>query len=635
MRTSVGTRFMLGVGGVTALTIGVAAFVILRAQEQRVVSQLQRSADLLSDTIESSTRITMLQNRREDLHHQIETIGRAAGIERVRIFNKEGQVMFSSDREEIGLVVDKHAEACDACHAEGRPLERLPRGARSRIFRDRDGRRVLGIVNPIDNEPSCWQASCHAHSADTSVLGVLDVTVTLAEADRMLASSRRMVAGLAVLAIAATSGLLWWLHRWLILRPVQALLEGTRRLGEGNLAVTIPVTGSHELGDLARAFNEMTRRLAEAQRLLTQADKLAAVGRLAAGVAHEINNPLTGVLTYASFLAKRVRDDPELARDLEVIVRETKRCREIVRGLLDFARQTPPVREPMDLNEVVRRAVAVVMNQLTLHRIALQLDLASDLAAVRADANQMQQVVVNLLLNAADAASEGGGNVRVVTRCSELAPRGHVPIRVARCPSGCDLLDPAVRIGGLASIRVLRHGDGREAPVNLDPVYGRHTHVVAVTCEAGTVARWSCPRCRSPLEVAGRRCPECGAPVFGVAVEGEERVLWCARVGCGWSWWEAEERAGPRPVLELIVEDDGPGIPAEHLPHLFEPFFTTKGRRGTGLGLAVTWAIVERHGGTIEVASEPGRGARFTVRLPLEARGAPAAAVPEPDAVGG
>jgi two-component system NtrC family sensor kinase len=95
----------------------------------------------------------------------------------------------------------------------------------------------------------------------------------------------------------------------------------------------------------------MTRQLADSQRALTQADKLASVGRLAAGVAHEINNPLTGVLTYASFLLQRAQDNPEQRADLEVIVRETKRCREIVRGLLDFARQTPPRRQPTDLNE--------------------------------------------------------------------------------------------------------------------------------------------------------------------------------------------------------------------------------------------------------------------------------------------
>jgi two-component system NtrC family sensor kinase len=233
----------------------------------------------------------------------------------------------------------------------------------------------------------------------------------------------------------------------------------------------------------------MTRQLADAQRQLTQADKLASVGRLAAGLAHEINNPLTGVLTYASFLEKRAGDNPEVRADLEVIVRETKRCREIVRGLLDFARQSPPERRPTDLNEVVRHGVAIVMNQLALGRVSLQLDLAADLAPVPVDGNQIQQVIVNLMLNAADAIGERGGTIQVTTRAV---------------------------------------GD----------------------------------------------------------------------------------------ATELTVEDSGAGIPEEAMDHLFEPFFTTKGSRGNGLGLAVTWRIVESHGGTIQVESKVGKGTRFAVRLP-------------------
>jgi two-component system NtrC family sensor kinase len=288
--------------------------------------------------------------------------------------------------------------------------------------------------------------------------------------------------------------MLWWLNRRLVARPVAALVEGTRRVAEGDLGTTIEVSGHHELGDLAKAFNDMTRRLAEVQRQLTQADKLASVGRLAAGLAHEINNPLTGVLSYASLLKKRFEADPSASEDLEVIIRETKRCRLILRELLDFARPTPPVRKPTDLNEVVRHAVAVVINQLSLSHVKLALDLAEDLPEASADANQIQQVVVNLLLNAADAIGPEGGEIRLLSR-------------------------------------------------------------------PGTA----------------------------------------------------------RATVDLVVEDSGHGIPAEHLPHLFDPFFSTKGTRGTGLGLAVTWGIVEGHGGTLEVESEPGQGARFTVHIPLAA----------------
>jgi len=492
MRTRIGTRLILGAGLATAAVIGGMAFALLRSHTAQLLAERTRSADQLSETIKSATHFDMLENRRENLHRQIRAVGglRGEGIQKVRVFNKEGRIMFSSAEEEIGTSLDIRGEACYACHAEGRPLERLGIQARARTFRASDGTRILGLINPIPNEPSCSTAACHAHSAKQSLLGVLDVNISLAEVDREIARSRVLIMLSAAAAILAGSLILWWLNRRLVVRPVAALVAGTRRVGEGDLGTTIPVSGNHELSELAGAFNTMTQRLAETQRQLAQADKLASVGRLAAGVAHEINNPLTGVLSYASLLRKRLADDAEAAEDLDVIVRETVRCRGIIRGLLDFARPTPPARKAMDLNEVVRRAVSVVMTQLSLNQVDLSLDLAAELPVVQADGNQIQQVAVNLLLNAGDAIGDGGGTIRVITQ-----------------------------------------------------------------------------------------------------------------TGAGGS-------------VELLVKDNGRGIPPEDLPRIFEPFYTTKGNHGTGLGLAVSWGIVEAHGGALEVRSDAGQGTCFTLRIP-------------------
>ncbi len=623
---------ILGVAVVTAAVIGVMSVLIIRTHRAALLAQLMRGADQVSETIGSSTYYDMLENRRESLHREITTIGRQQGIEKVRLFNATGTIMFSSDEGEIGHSLDKKAEACYACHAAGEPLRRLSTRERARVYRAADGHRVLGMIRPIHNEASCWNAACHVHSRNEAVLGVLDVDLSLAEADRQIAGDQRLFMLLAMLAIVASSLLLWLLNQRLILRPVAALIAGTRKVAEGDVHTTIPATAGHELGDLARAFNEMTRRLGEAQRQLTHAEKLASVGRLAAGVAHEINNPLTGVLTYASFLQKRLKDNPETAADLEVIVRETKRCREIVRGLLDFARQTPPRRQPTDLNAVVRSGVAVVMNQLAIDHVALDFQLAAGLRPVPADANQLQQVIVNLLLNAADAIGGGGGTIHLRTREIEVPPRGHAVIRAAACPRGCDLLDPNVRIGRYPSIRVIRRLRGQDATVNLDPVYGRVNHRASEPCEADVIAAYACHRCGVQLGIPDRACPACGAGVFAV-LSGERGVVeWCARKGCHWTRWEAMDAAGPQIHAELVVEDSGHGISEADLDHLFEPFFTTKGNRGLGLGLAVTWGIIEGHAGTIEVHSEPGKGSRFAIRLPLAApanqAGEPAALIP-------
>jgi two-component system NtrC family sensor kinase len=468
VHTRIGLQIVVAVGLLTALGIGLLAVVTLRTHRSEMIAQLTRSTDLLSETVKRSTEDYMLENRRDHLRRQIEAVGGEERIERVRVFNKQGRIVFSSDSTEVGHVLDKQAESCYACHRQGQPLEKPPVHERARIFASNGDHRVLGIVNPIQNQHSCRTAACHAHGADETVLGVLDVTVSLEDVDRQIAASRNRIIGLAVAAVGVVGVLLWWLSQRLVSRPVEALAEGTRRVADGDLTTMIAVTRRDELGELARAFNAMTARLYEAQRQLAQADKLASIGRLAAGVAHEINNPLTGVLTFSSLALEQTKD-PELRADLEVIVRETKRCRDIVRGLLDFSRQTPPRRQPIDLNEVARKAVAVVMNQLQLGHVALSLDLADDLPPVDADATQMQQVLVNLLLNAADAIGNRGGTIRLESRAEQLPPHGHEPIRRAACPNGCDLLDPGVRIAGLPAIRVLREHGGREWTFHLDP----------------------------------------------------------------------------------------------------------------------------------------------------------------------
>ncbi len=417
----IGNRLIVGASLTTALVIGFMASMVQRAHTQQFIFERTRSANQLSEVIQQSTRVDMLENQRERLHGQIRTLGalREEGIRKVRLFNKEGRIMFSSDQGEIGTSLDKRGEACYACHAEGRPLEKLGIQQRARMFRAADGTPMLGIIAPIPNEPSCYTAACHAHSPQQSVLGVLDINLTMTEAEAELARSRRMLFALSGLAIVATAAMLAWLTRKLVVKPVNRLVEGTRRVAEGDLGVVIEARGDHELGHLARAFNNMSRNLLDNQIQLAHADKLASVGRLAAGVAHEINNPLTGVLSYASLLQKRLVNDREAQEDLEVVVRETKRCREIVRQLLDFARPTPPKRQQVQLNEIVRHAVAVLHNQLEMRSMALQLELADNLPTLDLDPGQIEQVLVNLILNAMDACDEDGSTIRVATTQAE------------------------------------------------------------------------------------------------------------------------------------------------------------------------------------------------------------------------
>jgi two-component system NtrC family sensor kinase len=439
-------KLIVATGGVAFVIITVFAYLMLDAQRRQLLAEVERSANQLSETIKSSTRHDMLLNRSESVHRIINTIGAQEGIEKVRIFNKEGEIIRSTDPGDLGRMVDQHTEACDMCHAADKPLERVPASERTRIFTAASGTRTLGIINPIYNEPSCWQSACHAHDEDQKVLGVLDISMSLEEVESSIQAGRMRLLIFALIAIAAISLIINWVVKQIVLKPVGEIVKATRKVAEGDLTHSIvTIDKNDEIGRLAASFNVMMEKLAEAQLQLLQSDKLASLGRLAAGVAHEINNPLTGVLTYSSFLLKNVEDRPELKEDLEVIVRETKRCREIVKGLLDFSRQSASTARPTPANEIVRNACRIVEHQLSIQKIRIDMQLPKESPVVDADMMQMEQVLVNLLVNAADAIGEAGGTITIDTGLATAAdgvngrepPEGMVRIRVT--DTGCGI----------------------------------------------------------------------------------------------------------------------------------------------------------------------------------------------------
>ncbi|HEY6391966.1 MAG TPA: ATP-binding protein [Bryobacteraceae bacterium] len=257
------------------------------------------------------------------------------------------------------------------------------------------------------------------------------------------------------------------------------------------LNVAIAPLVSKDLQQIGRLiiFDDITDR-DELERRLVQADKLSSIGLLAAGVAHEVNTPLAVISTYAQVLAKQISGDDQKSKLLDKIAKQTFRASEIVNSLLSFSRTSPTEFVEVDVNRVIQETLNLIEHQLEKSNIKVELDLQQALGGVKGNSGKLQQVFLNLFLNARDA-MESGGTLAVRTRCEE----------------------------GFARIDVV---------------------------------------------------------------------------------------------------DSGQGIPPEHMARIYDPFFTTKGaKKGTGLGLSVTYGIVREHGGTIEVDSRPGAGARFHVELPL------------------
>jgi two-component system NtrC family sensor kinase len=622
MLRKIGFKLIAIVGLTAVIIIGIFAYVNIHSLNSRLLAEVERHANQLSETVKYSTRYDMLLNQRDRIHKVINTIGEQPSINDVRILNKSGEIIYSSKQEDIGKMVDKAAESCFACHSADKPLERLSIKERTRIFRMRpDSSRILGIINPIYNEASCWTAPCHEHSKDQTVLGVLDVTMSLEEADKQIQNSQIEMGIFAASAIVAVSFIIgFFVKRW-VDGPVNVILKATQQVGSGNLNYTIQSSGKDELGMLARSFNAMTQKLSEARLQLFQSDKMASLGRLAAGVAHEINNPLTGVLTYSSFLLKRTQNNPELQDDLKVIVRETLRCREIVKSLLDFARQSVPKKNEADLKEIIDQAVAVVENQLSINHIRLIKQLEEGLPKIIVDANQIQQVFINLLVNGADAVGQSGGTISLSASCLTLLPYGVAQIKKAVCPKRHGLMDSDVKIDGLPSIRVKACSGGNEGFIYLDPIYGRHRHQYGIEIADSAEVKLMCSECRSSLLDPLKKCPKCGSPIYSIEIPSKGRLEGCTKYSCDWQEWEAIDVAGQKEYLEIKIADTGCGIPKENMAKIFEPFYTTKGQKGTGLGLSVIWGIIDNHNGTIKVDSELNKGTTFTIRLPIKQTG--------------
>jgi two-component system NtrC family sensor kinase len=206
---------------------------------------------------------------------------------------------------------------------------------------------------------------------------------------------------------------------WLV-RPIRELAAGMSRVAEGDLDYKVRIESADELGRLAHAFNRMVRAVKERDNRLREMteDRLSAVekqisiGRLAAGVAHEINNPLTAVLSLSTLLRKKTPEESPDREDLDIIVTETTRCREIVRSLLDFARERPTERRVVDINEVIHETMALATRYDAMERVKATVEPSPGPLPVNVDPKALQQVFTNLLVNAAEA-TEPGGWIRI------------------------------------------------------------------------------------------------------------------------------------------------------------------------------------------------------------------------------
>jgi two-component system, NtrC family, sensor kinase len=438
--------------GAMVVTFSVLGYRIIRLHRENLEEATYAAGDRITETVKRSTRYGMLNNRSDEINQIVTSIGSQPGIEKITIFNKAGEIKSSTDSHELLTRVDKTAEACSACHArQADPSQtrasiphQLSRPERTRIFTDAAGHRTLSVINPIDNEPVCSNSGCHAHPAATKVLGMINVRMSLDAVDAaMNASRRQMLISLmgAVLVLSALFATLIWL---MIHKPIRQLIVGTNHVGAGELDYKIKIRSRDEVGELAHSFNRMTgelRRanaeinswtrtleervekktleLQQAHEHMLRVEKLASIGKLAAIVAHEINNPLAGILVYAQLVLKRLNrnghgaGDEETKKNVATIAAESARCGEIVKGLLQFSRQAKPQVKPNDLNAIINDSLKLVRHKIDLSGAAAIIKCDPHLKQVACDEQQIKQALVALLINACEAVHPGEGLITI------------------------------------------------------------------------------------------------------------------------------------------------------------------------------------------------------------------------------
>lgn len=531
---SLAGKLIIAVGALMTVGSLLFGYIFVSYEERIMMSNLINYASSKADLIKRGVFYGMLTAHRNIIEQTVDVIGTGPDITGIAIYDKTGKIVYSSDKNSVGKVVGKDSPSCRICHADSKPAEVISKAKNWTISKGHDGKKSLKYVLPIYNEPPCYTAACHRHPKDQKILGVLETDFSTATVDKTIRQNRIGTVLFGGLFVGIISVSLCIILYNFVSKPISLLEEGMKRIAQGDLDYEIKINTSDEMGLLATTFNNMTKdikrykenmenwtkaleeeiqkktaEIMKAHDQLINAEKLASLGRMAAGVAHELNSPLTGIVTFAHLMLKRIPPENKQDReDLEIIIEQANRCSKIIKGLLGFSRKATAERVEININTLLDSTIAMVRNQAKFHNIKFNLNFDESLPLIHVDPNQMQQVFLNLLINAADAMNERG-QITIATRTV---------------------------------------GESEETP-----------------------------------------------------------------------WFKMGHPQEGKKYIEIEFTDTGPGIPEEYLSKIFEPFFTTKPvGKGTGLGLAVSYGIIKRHGGNITVRSEVGKGASFFIRLPVE-----------------
>jgi two-component system NtrC family sensor kinase len=437
----IAAKLIIAIGLLMIIVSFIFWYAIRTKQEKDIMSLALKYGTSFVEFAKRSTRSSMLNLVQEEIQHTLERLSTPEGVEKVTIFDHRGGIAYSSTREDVGKVVDKTSVACAGCHSQPETSSALRQNPKQwNVYKNEAGFTSLRIVSAIPNEASCYTAKCHVHAKEEEIVGFIEADFSLAILDEALFKQGLALTLYVVIFVLAVSLFLGIIIYKIVSKPVHALVGGMEKVAAGDLSHSVPINSGDEMGKLASTFNamindlkaardqreqwtqmledEIAKKTEEIQKTtasLMQTEKLASLGRMAAGVAHEINNPLTGVVTFSHLLKKRFPPDSTEAEDLNVIIEQSERCSKIIKNLLTFARATPADKGKVNINEILNRTVFMVKNQEKFHHIKFNIQMEDAQFIIFGDASQFQQIFLNMFINAADAMN-GRGEITAATR---------------------------------------------------------------------------------------------------------------------------------------------------------------------------------------------------------------------------
>ena len=395
-------RFIIFLVLILTIAISISSYLHLRIQYNQLMDMSKEKLSDLTNIIEKSLRSAMREGKSEEVAKIIEQVGTLPDLEKVSIFSKEGVIVMSSQPEEVGSKIDKH------------DLEIFHHQNFKTVFNLKNLKQpVFYALKPLTNRPECFR--CHGNQPQ-QLNGVLAIEVTMRKIHERLAKARGLMITAAVITLLLLIFSIIFLLSRLVNRPIDNLVNTMREAQKGDLRVRITPDGTKEFGELGRNFNEMIDKLEVAQKDLQKyheqqmerAHHLATLGELAAGIAHEIKNPLAGISGAMQVLMLDFEENDGRREVIEEILKQIERIDRDVKDLLSYGKTADPELAEKDVNELINEAVFLVKEPAVQQKVAINCIADKSIPVICVDSKQIQQVLVNLGLNALQAMPDGG-----------------------------------------------------------------------------------------------------------------------------------------------------------------------------------------------------------------------------------